>query len=75
MWLPKSVYNALPTLYVIIGLLIAAGVVYMGLGIRGANFYLGLAGLCIVAGIVVQWLRVKAKNTDAGKDSSGLEQH
>lgn len=75
MWIPKPVYNSLPAIYIVIGLLIAAGIIYMGLERQGSMVYLALAGLCIVAGIVVQWLRIRAKQSAASNNSSGLEQN
>lgn len=75
MWLPKPVYNSLPVIYIVIGLLIAAGITYMGLERKGSMVYLALAALCIVAGIVVQWMRMRAKQSAASGNSSGLEQN
>ena len=75
MWIPKPVYNSLPTIYIVIGLLIAAGITYMGLDRKGSMAYLVLAALCIAAGIVVQWLRTRAKQAAASGNSDGLEQN
>ncbi len=68
MWLPKPIYNALPTIYIVVGLLLASGVIYIGLERSGAIYYLLLAALCIAAGLIVQWLRSRParSSTSAG---------
>lgn len=74
MWLPKPIYNALPTIYIVIGLLLASGVIYIGLERSGAIYYLLLAGICIAAGLIVQWLRSRparsATSAGDGADTS-----
>jgi len=75
MWIPKPVYNSLPAIYIVIGLLIAAGIAYMGLERKGAMIYLALSGLCIGAGIVVQWMRIKARQSAASGNTGGIEQN
>lgn len=64
MWLPNPIYRRLPAIYVIVGLLLAAGIVYIGLDRPGAVYYLMLAAFCVLAGIVVQMLRgAKSRRT------------
>lgn len=73
MWLPKPIYNALPTIYIVIGLLLASGVIYIGVERTGAIYYLLLAALCIAAGLVVQWLRSRAPASSTTAGSSGAD--
>lgn len=75
MWIPKPVYNSLPAIYIVIGLLIAAGVTYIGLERKWSMAYLALAALCIAAGIIVQWMRIRARQSAASGNSSGLGQN
>lgn len=70
MWLPNPIYRRLPTIYVVVGLLLAAGVVYIGLDRPGAVYYLILAGFCIAAGVVVQTLRSTQARRAADADSA-----
>lgn len=69
MWLPKPIYNLLPTIYIVIGVLIASGVVYIGLHRPSAIYYLLLAAFCVVAGIVVKWMRARPAKSDTSVES------
>ncbi len=59
MWLPKSVYGALPVTYALIGVLFIMGAVYMDLRDPMGPMYLSLGILSIVAAITVSYWRAK----------------
>lgn len=53
MRLPESIYESLPYLYVIVGVLFNIGVMYVGPSAPGARYYLAIGILCTLAGLVV----------------------
>ena len=57
MWLPTSVYEGLPTAYVIIGVLFVVGALYIGLSAPFAPVYVGLGVTSILVGFLVQYKR------------------
>ena len=67
MWLPPPIYEALPTVYVIIGVLILSGVYYVGFHEPTSFFYAALGVLSVLAGIAVRQRRNQAKQTRANK--------
>lgn len=61
MWLPASVYEALPKLYVIIGALLLGGACYVGLHGPTTLFYAGLGIASILCGITVHVRRKQSR--------------
>ncbi len=57
MWLPERVYEALPYLYVVLGSLFNAGIIYLGLNAPGAPYYLATGTLCTLYGLAVFFRR------------------
>lgn len=57
MWLPDSVYESLPYVYVVAGSLFNAGTIYVGLDAPGATYYLAIGALCTLYGLAVFFRR------------------
>lgn len=53
MWLPTPIYEALPYLYVVGGVLFISGTLYIGLTASGAPLYIGCGLISIVYGAYV----------------------
>lgn len=53
MWIPTPVYEALPYLYVIGGVLFISGTLYIGLSAPGASLYIACGLVSIVYGAVI----------------------
>ena len=56
-WLPNPIYKALPVAYIVIGLLLLAGVIYSGFTGSSALMYGGVGLLSIGIGFIVHRLR------------------
>lgn len=68
MWLPTRLYEALPTIYVIIGLTFLAGSLYIGLDHPLAPMYFMLGAGSILSGLYVSqrrlWERRQRQQSD-----------
>jgi hypothetical protein len=53
MWIPTPVYEALPYLYVIGGVLFISGTMYIGFSAPGATLYVACGLISIVYGAVI----------------------
>ena len=53
MWLPGPLYEALPYLYAIVGVLFISGALYLGAGTPEAPFYIAIGALTILGGLTV----------------------
>lgn len=53
MWIPTPVYEALPYLYVLGGVLFISGTMYIGFGAPGALLYVGCGLLSSIYGAVI----------------------
>lgn len=53
MWLPSPIYEALPTAYVVVGVLLLGGVSYVGFDGSRSLLYAGLGVVCILTGIML----------------------
>jgi hypothetical protein len=53
MWIPTPIYESLPYLYVIGGVLFISGTLYIGLNAPGASLYIACGLLSIVYGAVI----------------------
>jgi hypothetical protein len=53
MWIPTPIYEALPYLYILGGVLFIAGTLYIGLAATGATLYIGCGLVSIVYGAYV----------------------
>lgn len=62
MWLPKPIYEALPTIYMVIGVLFLAGSVYLGFGHEAAPAYAGIGVVCLLSGVFVRARRHEARD-------------
>ena len=66
MWLPTSVYEWLPTSYVIIGVLFVVGAIYIGFSAPFAPIYVGLGVSSILVGFLVQYKRYQFRKQNSG---------
>ena len=70
MWLPTSVYEWLPTSYVIIGVLFVVGAIYIGFSAPFAPIYVGLGVSSILVGFLVQYKRYQFRKENRGGTQS-----
>ena len=63
MWLPAPIYESLPYLYVLSGILFISGTVYIELSAPGALLYLGCGIVSLVYGTCIFKLRVDARRS------------
>ncbi len=71
MWLPTPVYESLPYLYVLVGLLFISGATYIGLETGESSLYLGTGAISVLSGVLVYVRRATARTRDEadGPDS------
>lgn len=53
MWIPAPIYEALPYLYVLAGVLFFSGTIYIGFTAPGVILYLGAGAFSIAYGAVI----------------------
>jgi protein-S-isoprenylcysteine O-methyltransferase Ste14 len=53
MWIPTPIYEALPYLYILFGVLFFSGTAYIGLSAPGAIVYIGAGIFSIVYGAMI----------------------
>ena len=63
MWLPKPIYEALPTAYVVIGTLLLGGVFYVGFHGPMTFVYTGLGVVSVLSGITIRQRRSQARQS------------
>ena len=78
MWLPSSVYESLPAIYVAIGALFLAGVAYTGIHNTWGAVYLALGIFSVLSGAAIRSIRKKARESRAnsqppGDDTTGTD--
>lgn len=61
MWLPGPLYEALPYVYIVGGVLFIAGTVYLGLDASGAPLYISCGLISIMSGVFVFLRRQMAR--------------
>lgn len=66
MWLPTPVYEALPYLYVLGGVLFISGTLYIGVSAPGATLYIGCGLVSIVYGAFIFAKRHAHRHPSAG---------
>ena len=75
MWVPRPIYEALPGVYVAIGVAMIVLLVYMAEASLQAIFYGGVAVACLVAGGMVHRKRISARQKSpevpSGSDGDG----
>ena len=62
MWLPAPLYESLPYLYVLGGVLFISGTLYIGINATGASLYIGCGLISIVYGAYIFKIRAEARN-------------
>ena len=68
MWLPTSLYEALPLTYIVIGVLFISGAMYIGLNHTWTPIYFGLGAGSILAGIFVFLRRHESRRQKQSHD-------
>ena len=74
MWLPKPIYEALPTVYMVIGVVFLGGAAYLGASHDAAAVYGGVGVICLLSGIFVRTRRHESrtgKSSTSADDSNG----
>ena len=75
MWLPTPVYESLPYVYVLVGLLFISGATYIGLETGESSFYLGTGAISVLSGVLVYvrraTSRVQDKTSGPGNQDNG----
>ncbi len=61
MWLPGPIYESLPYLYIVGGVLFICGTLYLGVGTNGAALYIACGLISIVYGAYIFKLRQDAR--------------
>lgn len=69
MWIPTPIYEALPYLYVIGGVLFISGTLYIGLSAPGVPLYIACGLISIVYGVVIFSKRHAYRNNTARSGS------
>ena len=68
MWVPGPIYESLPYLYILGGVLFISGTLYIGVTAQGASLYIACGLISVVYGVVVfirrQAYRAKSEQTD-----------
>ena len=62
MWLPTPVYESLPYVYVVIGILLISGATYIGIETGESSVYLGAGAVSVLSGILVYVRRATARS-------------
>ena len=62
MYLPTKTYEALPSIYVVIGISFVLGALYLGTAHGLMVGYLAIGITCIAAGVVVKTIRHRARS-------------
>jgi len=70
MWIPTPVYEALPYLYVIGGVMFISGTLYIGLTAPGAALYIACGLISIVYGAVIFAKRQAYRQNSASTGSA-----
>ena len=65
MWIPTPVYEALPYLYVLGGVLFISGTLYIGITAPGTPLYIACGLISIVYGVVIFAKRQAHRNRSA----------
>ena len=67
MWLPKPLYEALPAIYVVVGVLFLCGAAYLSFVHEAAAAYAGIGTVCILGGLLVRRLRMQPRDKPSSK--------
>ena len=72
MWLPTPIYESLPYVYVVVGLLLISGATYIGIETGETSVYLGAGAVSVLSGVLVYVRRATAR---ASKRETHEEPH
>ena len=67
MWLPTPVYESLPYVYVIVGILLISGATYIGIETGETSLYLGAGAASVLSGVLVYVRRAAARAGERAK--------
>jgi hypothetical protein len=71
MWIPGPLYESLPYLYILGGVLFISGTLYIGVTTQGASLYIACGLISVVYGVVVfvrrQAYRATSEQTDTAE--------
>lgn len=67
MWLPKPLYDALPAIYVIVGVLFLGGAAYLGFVNGAALAYAGIGTVCVLNGLLVRQCRERSRRSETSR--------
>ncbi len=70
MWLPTSLYESLPTAYVVIGVLFISGALYIGLDHTWTPIYFALGSGSILSGLFVRQRRQHSRRDSQSQDGT-----
>ena len=70
MWLPKPLYDALPAIYILVGVLFVSGAIYLGFVHEAAPAYAGLGAVCVLGGLLVRKLRQRSRENESARPST-----
>jgi len=70
MWLPKPVYERMPIIWLLLGLLFLAGSLYIGLGDMIIRTYVAIGFACIAFGAMILFIRSKHRQNSSLRDNS-----
>lgn len=70
MWLPSSLYESLPTAYIVIGVLFISGALYIGMNHTWTPIYFGLGAASILSGLFVRQRRSLSRRRNRHHDNS-----
>lgn len=66
MWIPRPIYEALPALYIVIGVAMISLLVYLADASLQAILYGAIAGACLAAGPAVHRMRASVRQNGSG---------
>lgn len=70
MWLPKPIYEGLPAIYIVAGVLFLFGASYLGFAHATAPLYAGTGAVCILSGLLVWRLRSHSRDGRSPKSTA-----
>ncbi len=70
MWLPGPLYESLPYVYVLGGVLFISGTLYIGVGAPGSSLYIGCGLISIVFGAYIFKRRTESRRQPDHSESA-----
>ncbi len=70
MWLPSSLYESLPSVYIVVGVLFISGALYIGVNSSWTPIYFALGAVSLLSGFFVRQRRHNARNHRRSRDGT-----